>query len=122
MRAAQRLLLLRAVLRASAPRRKSWEQLFADSVIGVLIGLIAPGVRGPLARGGVGELGLYQSGTQIRSARTDRETRLYRLSREALEQMQANDPQLLAAVHQLMASLLAQRLSRVDQDIQLLLR
>jgi SulP family sulfate permease len=70
----------------------------------------------------VGELGLYQNGTYTSSARTDRETQLYRLSRDALEQMHANDPELVAAFHQLMAGLLAQRLSRVDHEIDLLLR
>jgi SulP family sulfate permease len=69
----------------------------------------------------VGEMGLYQATESATSAVTDRVTQLYRLSRRSLQKMEADDPALLAAFHQLMAGLLAQRLARADREIERLL-
>jgi sulfate permease, SulP family len=70
----------------------------------------------------VGEMWLYQSMPEVTSARADRDTQLYRLSSEAVQRMHSDDPELAAALHQLMAGRLAQHLARTDREIDLLLK
>jgi sulfate permease, SulP family len=70
----------------------------------------------------VGEMWLYQSVPETTWARADRETQLYRLSRESVQRMHSQDPELAAAVHLFMAERLAQHLARTDREVDLLLQ
>jgi sulfate permease, SulP family len=59
----------------------------------------------------VGEVTMYLGTVRTASVVTDAPSRLYRLTRKALEEMQHRDPRLAAALHKLFARLLADRLS-----------
>jgi SulP family sulfate permease len=59
----------------------------------------------------VGEIGCYLGQTRTASIVADVPTRAYRLSAEALRQMEERDPDLAAALHRYMVALLADRLS-----------
>ncbi|MEB3311575.1 MAG: SulP family inorganic anion transporter [Snowella sp.] len=58
----------------------------------------------------IGEIGFYGHFSHECSAISDRPTRLYRLSQEVLQKMEAENPKLAAACHQFIAQLLAERI------------
>jgi len=74
-------------------------------------------------RGGtiVGEMGMYLGNTRTASVVADRPGRVYRLSRNALKEMEKNEPELAALLHQWIASLLAERLAENNRTIEALL-
>jgi sulfate permease, SulP family len=74
-------------------------------------------------RGGttVGEMGMYLGNTRTASVVADRPSTVYRLSRSALKEMEKNDPQLAAFLHQWIAGLLAERLAENNRTIEALL-
>jgi SulP family sulfate permease len=74
-------------------------------------------------RGGttVGEMGMYLGNTRTASVVADRPSKVYRLSRNALKEMEKNEPQLAALLHQWIASLLAERLAENNRTIEALL-
>jgi SulP family sulfate permease len=51
----------------------------------------------------------------------DRPSRVYRLPRQALDRMQADDPALAALFHQFIARLIAERLVTTSETVDLLL-
>jgi len=59
----------------------------------------------------VGEIGCYMGQMRTASVIADQPTRAYRLTAEALHRMEQRDPDLAAALHRYMVSLLADRLS-----------
>jgi len=59
----------------------------------------------------VGEIGCYMGQVRTASVIADQPTRAYRLTAEALRRMERQDPDLAAALHRYMVSLLADRLS-----------
>ena len=59
----------------------------------------------------VGEVGLYLRSERTASVIADTPSRLYRLSRHSLEEMDRRDPELAAEVHRAFARLLARRLT-----------
>jgi SulP family sulfate permease len=69
----------------------------------------------------IGEVGLYLK--QIRNATvyTSKPSVVYRLSEASLRAMEAQEPEVAAALHQWMVRLLAQRLSENNQTLQVLL-
>jgi SulP family sulfate permease len=74
-------------------------------------------------RGGttVGEMGMYLGTVRTASVVADRPSKVYRLSRSALKEMERNDPGLAAYLHQWMAHLLAERLADNNRTIEALL-
>jgi SulP family sulfate permease len=70
----------------------------------------------------IGEVSFYSDVPYIATAVTDRPCRLYRLSHEILKEMAETNPELLAACHQLIAQLLADRLVQSDERAKLLLQ
>lgn len=74
-------------------------------------------------RGGttVGEMGMYLGNVRTASVVADRSSKVYRLSREALKEMERKDPGLAALLHQWIASLLAERLADNNRTIEALL-
>jgi sulfate permease, SulP family len=75
---------------------------------------MAPGVA-------VGEVGMYLRSHRTASVVSETDSRLHRLSRRSLEEMQARDPELAAELHRAFASLLAQRLTDTMETMDLLL-
>jgi CRP-like cAMP-binding protein len=69
----------------------------------------------------VGEITMYLGTVRAASVVSDAPSRLYRLSRSSLEQMEQRDPKLAAAFHQLVAKLLADRLSDALRTMEALL-
>jgi SulP family sulfate permease len=59
----------------------------------------------------VGEVGLYLKSIRTASAFTIQPSTLYRLSAEAIEKMEGQDPELAAALHRFIAHLMAERLA-----------
>jgi SulP family sulfate permease len=59
----------------------------------------------------VGEVTMYLGTLRTASVVTEQTSRLYRLTREALEAMERDDPELAGALHRGLARLLAQRLT-----------
>ena len=59
----------------------------------------------------VGEVTMYLGGARTASVVADSPSILYRLSRKALADMEARDPQVAAALHRMLAALLAERLA-----------
>ncbi|HEX9074806.1 MAG TPA: SulP family inorganic anion transporter, partial [Anaerolineae bacterium] len=59
----------------------------------------------------VGEVGLYQKSIRTASAFTIQPSTLYRLSGEAIEKMESQDPELASALHHFIAHLMAERLA-----------
>jgi SulP family sulfate permease len=74
-------------------------------------------------RGGttVGEMGMYLGSTRTASVVADRASIVYRLSKDALEEMKKKDPEVAALLHQWIASLLAERLADNNRTIEALL-
>jgi SulP family sulfate permease len=74
-------------------------------------------------RGGttVGEMGMYLGDVRTASVVADRPSKVYRLSRNALKEMEKNEPDLAALLHQWIASLLAERLAENNRTIEALL-
>jgi len=74
-------------------------------------------------RGGttVGEMGMYLGNTRTASVVADRSSIVYKLSRNALKEMEKKDPELAAMLHQWIASLLAERLAENNRTIEALL-
>jgi len=74
-------------------------------------------------RGGttVGEMGMYLGTVRTASVVADRPSKVYRLSRSALKEMERNDPELAAYLHRWMARLLAERLAENNRTIEALL-
>jgi SulP family sulfate permease len=74
-------------------------------------------------RGGttVGEMGMYLGTVRTASVVADRTSVVYRLSRNALKEMQKNDPAVAALLHHWIARLLAERLADNNRTIEALL-
>jgi len=70
----------------------------------------------------VGDAGLYRRSPHPVSAIADRSSRLYRLSNEAIDKMQEENPQLAAVFHQFIARLLAERLVQATAGVEILLQ
>jgi SulP family sulfate permease len=68
----------------------------------------------------VGEISLYLGGPRTATAVTTKPSVLYRLSSEALQRMEEEDPETASAFHQFIARLLAERLSDNSRTIQAL--
>ncbi len=69
----------------------------------------------------IGELGLYRQAVPMASVVADRPSRVYRLSRVALDRMQTDDPALAARFHQFIARLIAERLVTTSETVDMLL-
>ena len=74
-------------------------------------------------RGGttVGEMGMYLGNARTASVVADRLSIVYRLSKNALKEMEKKDPKVAALLHQWIASLLAERLADNNRTIEALL-
>lgn len=74
-------------------------------------------------RGGttVGEMGMYLGNVRTASVVADQPSIVFRLSRNALKDMEKNDPELAAFLHQWIAGLLAERLADNNRTIEALL-
>ena len=74
-------------------------------------------------RGGttVGEMGMYLGNTRTASVVADRASVVYRLSKNALKEMEKQDPEVAALLHQWIARLLAERLAENNRTIEALL-
>jgi SulP family sulfate permease len=74
-------------------------------------------------RGGttVGEMGMYLGDTRTASVVADRASVVYRLTKNALKEMEKKDPQVAALLHQWIASLLAERLADTNRTVEALL-
>ena len=74
-------------------------------------------------RGGttVGEMGMYLGNARTASVIADRLSIVYRLSKNALKEMERKDPEVAALLHQWIASLLAERLADNNRTIEALL-
>ena len=68
-----------------------------------------------------GELAMYLGTRRTASVVAETEATLHRLTRDALERMQVEEPQLAAAVHRALARLLSERLSASISTIEALL-
>jgi SulP family sulfate permease len=66
----------------------------------------------------VGEVSMYLGTSRTASAVTTKPSTLYRLSSEALRQMEKREPELASAFHQFVARLLAERISDNVRTIQ----
>jgi SulP family sulfate permease len=75
---------------------------------------MAPGVA-------VGEVGMYLRSHRTASVVSETASRLHRLSRRSLDEMQARDPELAAELHGAFARLLAQRLTDTMETMDVLL-
>jgi sulfate permease, SulP family len=75
---------------------------------------MAPGVA-------VGEVGMYLEGHRTASVVSERPSRLQRLSRRSLEEMEERDPDLAAELHRAFARLMARRLTDTMETMDLLL-
>jgi sulfate permease, SulP family len=64
-------------------------------------------------RGGatVGEMGIYLGGTRTASVVASRPSTVYRLTRQSLDEMRENDPEIAALFHEWIARLLAERIA-----------
>jgi SulP family sulfate permease len=81
-------------------------------------------IRLRLMRSGtfVGEIGLYLDHPRTASVITIQPSSIYRLSRQALEQIEETDAQVAAALHQFLAHQLAERLAENNSLIESLMR
>jgi SulP family sulfate permease len=66
----------------------------------------------------IGEIGMYLNQPRNASAVADLETKAYVLSAQKLREMEARDPQLANALHNVIVSLLAERLTFTNQLLQ----
>lgn len=69
----------------------------------------------------VGEIGLYLNQTRTANVITDTPSIIYRLAKNSLDQMEKDDPDLAAALHQWMARMLAERLRNNNRTLEALL-
>jgi SulP family sulfate permease len=69
----------------------------------------------------IGEMAFYTSAPRSASVVTDWSSRLYRLSNEALQQMEREEPQLAVIFHKFMGRLLASRLVHANKTLDVLL-
>jgi SulP family sulfate permease len=69
----------------------------------------------------VGEVALYLGGARVASVVSEEPSRFYRLSRDAFERMERDDPDLAAALHRAFARLLAERLTDTLRTMEALL-
>ena len=69
----------------------------------------------------IGELGLYRQAVPMASVVADQPSRVYQLSRVALDRMQTDDPALAAKFHQFIARLIAERLVTTSEAVDMLL-
>lgn len=69
----------------------------------------------------VGEMGFYRGVARTASVIAEAPTVTYRLTREALDKMQAEDPAAAAALHKLIIRLLSDRLEFANREISALL-
>jgi SulP family sulfate permease len=69
----------------------------------------------------VGEMGMYLGNTRTASVVAERTSIVYRLSKNALKEMEKKDPEVAALLHQWIASLLAERLAENNRTIEALL-
>jgi SulP family sulfate permease len=74
-------------------------------------------------RGGttVGEMGMYLGNVRTASVVADRPSKVYKLTKSSLKEMEKNDPEIAAFLHQWIASLLAERLADNNRTIEALL-
>ena len=74
-------------------------------------------------RGGttVGEMGMYLGNTRTASVVANRKSVVYRLSKNALNKMEKDDPKVAALLHHWIARLLAERLADNNRTIEALL-
>jgi SulP family sulfate permease len=70
----------------------------------------------------IGEMGLYRTAPRGASVLVDQPTVVYRLSREALDQMEADDPPLAMAFHKFVVRALAERLDFANREVAALQR
>jgi len=66
----------------------------------------------------VGELGLYLRTNSAASVITEKESVFYRLTAEALKNIEEKEPEIAAAFHKYMAQRLGQRLLYTNQSLQ----
>ena len=69
----------------------------------------------------VGEMGLFLGSPRSASVVTHGPSRLYCLTKEKLEKLERDDPQLASAFHLHVIRLLSQRLANADKEVQALL-
>jgi SulP family sulfate permease len=81
-------------------------------------------VRLETMRGGrmVGEIGLYLNQPRSAAVVTDEPSILYRLSMQALQQMEQNDPELASAFHRGMLRLVSERMTHLINTVEALQR
>jgi SulP family sulfate permease len=74
-------------------------------------------------RGGttVGEMGMYLGNVRTASVVAGRPSTVYKLSGNSLREMEKDDPEIAAFLHQWIASLLAERLADNNRTIEALL-
>ena len=65
----------------------------------------------------VGEMGLYRTMPRGASVRADQPTIAYRLTREAMDHMEKDDPALAYAFHKLVIRTLATRLDFANREV-----
>ena len=70
----------------------------------------------------VGELGLYLDTTRTASVVADSPAIAYRLTRTALSEMKAREPELAADFHEFAVRLLSERLVATDRALEAVLR
>jgi SulP family sulfate permease len=69
----------------------------------------------------VGEMGFYRGVPRTASVVAEGPTVIYRLTQEAFDRMQAEDPTSAAALHKLIIRLLSDRLEFANREISALL-
>jgi SulP family sulfate permease len=69
----------------------------------------------------VGELGFYLGAKRNASVVTETQTRLYRLTVEALQDMESNDPEAAALFHKYIAHIMAEKLSHLMATVETLM-
>ena len=69
----------------------------------------------------VGEVTMYLGGRRTAAMIADSPSILYRLSRRSLAEMEVRDPQVAAALHRMLAALLAERLADSAHTMEALL-
>jgi sulfate permease, SulP family len=65
----------------------------------------------------IGEMGLYRGLPRGASVRVDEPVVIYRLSREAMERMESENPALAIAFHKFVIRLLSSRLEFANKEV-----
>lgn len=65
----------------------------------------------------IGEMGLYRTMARGATVRVDQPAVAYKLTREAMDQMEADDPELAYAFHKFVIRLLASRLDFANREV-----